>query len=149
MAILALEESSFADPHERFHLRQIRRLIGSPSAIVIVAQAKGRLVGWAAALTRHHAKTISGRVYAVAVDPAARGMKIGRRLMERILSLLKQRGADRIYLEVRHDNQPAIALYRNLGFKDIKLLTDYYRPGLHALRMVLNYGSPPEEFVAK
>ena len=137
-AILALEESSFADPHERFHVRQIRRLIRSPSAIVIVAQAKGRVVGWAAALTRRHAGGVTGRVYAIAVDPAARGMKIGRQLMARILSLLKRQGADRIYLEVRQDNQPALALYHKLGFKDIKLLADYYRPGLHALRMVLD-----------
>ena len=136
-AILGLENSCFDDVHERFSSRQISRLIASATTIVTVALADGRIVGWAAGLVRRHATCSSGRIYALAVDPAARGMKAGRCLMEHIIGQLRNRGALRIYLEVRDDNHPAIILYRKLGFTDCGHLQHYYRPGLHALRMVL------------
>ena len=136
-AILALENSCFDDEHERFNSRQVRRLIASAGAVVMVARAGGRIVGWAAGLARRHATCSSGRIYALAVDGESRGMQIGRRLMEQIIGRLRSRGAGRLYLEVRSDNHAAIALYRKLGFVDFRFLPDYYRPGLHALRMLL------------
>jgi ribosomal-protein-alanine N-acetyltransferase len=139
-AILRLEQSCFADEHERFNSRQVKRLIASANAVVTVAHQAGLVVGYAAGLLKHHATRSSGRIYALAVDPSARGLHIGRRLMEQVISQLRTGGAGRIcriYLEVRDDNESAIALYRKLGFVDFRPLPDYYRPGLHALRMVL------------
>lgn len=46
-------------------------------------------------------------------------------------------GAARALLEVRHDNAPAVALYRNLGFLVIGERRDYYATGVHALVMEL------------
>ena len=36
-------------------------------------------------------------------------------------------------LEVRYDNEPAIALYQQLGFEQRAARSDYYGPGQHAL----------------
>jgi ribosomal protein S18 acetylase RimI-like enzyme len=136
-AIMALENSCFDDEHERFGAGQVRRLIASGSAVVTVALVDAQIVGWAAGLVKRHATCNSGRIYALAVDPAARGMKVGQLLMEQVIGQLRSRGTVRIYLEVRKDNHAAIALYRKLGFTDFKHLRHYYRPNLHALRMVL------------
>lgn len=137
-AIVELEASGFIDD-EHFSLRQIRRLISNPRAICIVAQStpsvSARALGWAVALTRSHQHWQSGRVYTVAVAHPAKGRGIGRLLVQSLLDRLRVIGVDRVYLEVRADNDPAIKLYESLGFEPIALLGDYYGDGLHGIRM--------------
>jgi ribosomal protein S18 acetylase RimI-like enzyme len=136
---------------ERFHRRQIAALAANPRAIVLIAQddaplrataGSGRHLGWGAALVRRHRgprggpATCSGRIYSVAVDPDGRGMGVGKKLMTEMLDWLRDRGARRVYLEVRTDNVAAIALYRKLGFAEVGWIDHYYATGLHALRMM-------------
>jgi len=135
-AILELETISFTRAEERFHRRQIRSLITNPRAIVLVAENKGRILGWAAGLSRRHPGSNSGRLYAIAVHPHARGRHIGQTLVEHILCSLTRCGASRIFLEVNKNNRSATHLYRKLGFVEQKCLVDYYGPGYHAIRMV-------------
>lgn len=141
-AILQIEHASFANPRELFNRRQIRYLVTEARAVVTVAEAAGLgVVGWAAGLIRRTAGGGNGRVYALAVHPKARGMSLGRRLMEHTIAALRRGRAVRVFLEVRGDNHAAIALYRKLGFVDHRTLRDYYGRGLHALRMLLD--GPP------
>jgi ribosomal-protein-alanine N-acetyltransferase len=76
-------------------------------------------------------------LYAIAVRPDVQGKQVGRRLAEHTLSTLASLGISRVYLEVRSDNESAIALYRKLGFRDHQHLPKYYGPGRDALRMKL------------
>ncbi|HEX7977940.1 MAG TPA: GNAT family N-acetyltransferase [Gemmatimonadaceae bacterium] len=48
--------------------------------------------------------------------PAVRGHGVGRRLAEAAIAAAKERGAERIELEVFASNTRAIALYERLGF---------------------------------
>lgn len=133
-----IEQSCFANLAERFGIRQIRRLIGSPNADVLAAaSAGGDIVGWAAGLVRRSGRGLTGRIYALAVGPEARGLSLGRLLMRREIALLKTRGAGRIFLEVREDNVAAIRLYLALGFVDRCVRLHYYGRGLHAKSMLL------------
>ena len=45
-----------------------------------------------------------------------------------------KRGCDRLRLEVREKNRPAIALYETLGYVRIGRYEDYYQDGASALR---------------
>ena len=135
-AILELEIASFARVEERFNRRRVQDLIKNPRAIALVAESKGKVPGWAVGLLRSHKESNSGRIYAVAVHPDARGKRIGQRLVGRIIHSLVMRGAGRIYLEVHADNRGAINLYRKLGFIVQGYLADYYGPGHHGLRMM-------------
>lgn len=134
--ILGLEIACFSRTEEMFNRRQVLGLIANPRAIVVVAESKKRVLGWAAGLIHRHGQNYSGRLYAVAVHPDAQGKRIGQRMIERILRVLAMRGASRIFLEVHADNQKAINLYRKLGFTDRGYLADYYGPGHHGLRMM-------------
>jgi ribosomal-protein-alanine N-acetyltransferase len=151
--IEAIENSSFDNVGERFHRRQIASLVANPRARVLVAQdASGKLVGWGAALTRktprrggiptsgqsaiRNPQSAIGRIYAVAVHPDARGLGLGKKLMVAMMDDLHSRGAQRIFLEVRADNDAAIGLYHKLGFVDAGLIDHYYGHQLHALKMV-------------
>jgi len=49
-------------------------------------------------------------------------------------------GAHRMLLEVRPDNEPAVALYRRLGFQPVATRRDYYGSGHHALVLQRSLG---------
>src|SRR5436190_1957479 len=51
----------------------------------------------------------------IAVDPATQGRGYGRKLMEFLHELAKQRGARKIRLKVYPDNERAVRVYRELG----------------------------------
>ena len=48
--------------------------------------------------------------------PRARGQGLGRALVAEGLAWAAERGAERMLLEVEWANEPALALYRGLGF---------------------------------
>lgn len=54
----------------------------------------------------------------VFVEQAARGAGLGRALVEAAFERATLRGCRRIELDVLLDNEPALALYRSLGFVD-------------------------------
>ena len=54
------------------------------------------------------------------------GQGIGTALMERMLSFSASNGYRSIHLEVRADNERAIALYLKFGFKEIGVYNDYF-----------------------
>jgi len=56
-----------------------------------------------------------------------RGQGIGRALIDATLTAARSKGAQRIDLEVREDNVPAVALYRAVGFITEGVKVDAYR----------------------
>jgi len=62
----------------------------------------------------------------IAVRPEQRGAGLGRRLLERVLTDARARMAERVFLEMRTNN-PAVELYRTVGFEPIGRRRDYYR----------------------
>lgn len=62
----------------------------------------------------------------IAVDPAARNGGIGAALVDDFIMLATARGARRLHLEVREDNN-AIGLYERAGFSLVGRRRDYYR----------------------
>jgi [ribosomal protein S18]-alanine N-acetyltransferase len=62
----------------------------------------------------------------VAVLPVERGRGLGRRLVEGALHKARQRGARKMFLEVRDGNLPAFRLYESLGFSVAGRRQNYY-----------------------
>jgi ribosomal protein S18 acetylase RimI-like enzyme len=50
------------------------------------------------------------------VDPEARGSGLGRELVEAALGRARERGCARIELDANEANEPALRLYRSVGF---------------------------------
>ena len=63
----------------------------------------------------------------LAVLPAFRRMHIASELMTALFSLAIENGCGRMYLEVAKTNEPAIALYREAGFREIGVRRGFYR----------------------
>lgn len=62
----------------------------------------------------------------ICVDPKLQGQGLGRVMMGNLLKLARQHRAERIFLEVRPSNPPAIHLYESLGFNEIGRRPRYY-----------------------
>jgi ribosomal protein S18 acetylase RimI-like enzyme len=134
--IVGIEHVSFVHAGERFGARRIRYLIQSPRALVRVAEADKKVLGWIAAFAVTRSPRPWGRIYALAVDPVTRGRRIGPRLLSSMIETLQQLGAGRIFLEVRPDNHAALKLYEKSGFVACRRLENYYGHGHPAVRMV-------------
>ncbi|OOZ35371.1 ribosomal protein S18-alanine N-acetyltransferase [Solemya velesiana gill symbiont] len=62
----------------------------------------------------------------VCIHPEMQGHGLGRRLMQRFITLARERSADTIFLEVRDSNKAAIHLYDTLGFNEVGRRRGYY-----------------------
>ena len=63
----------------------------------------------------------------ICVAPACRRSGAGADLMDAMLRLAVERGADRVFLEVRAHNEPAKALYLKKGFVESYRRKNYYQ----------------------
>lgn len=62
----------------------------------------------------------------VCVDPSLQSRGHGRVLLRALVRLARERGASRVFLEVRPSNASAIALYHSEGFNEIGRRPRYY-----------------------
>ena len=76
-------------------------------------------------------------VQTLGVAPHRQRHGYGATLLQALLDEAKERGLNRVGLEVRVDNEAAIALYERFGFQRIAVRKRYYQPsGTDALVMV-------------
>lgn len=132
-ALMAIENAVFQT--DRLSRRSIRRLIGSKSAAVCLAEVGGRVAGYCIVLFRAGAS--AARLYSVAAAPGFAGQGVGRSLVATAVSETARRGRRSLSLEVRQDNVRAIEMYRRAGFRPTGSKAGYYQDGMTALRMQL------------
>ena len=68
-----------------------------------------------------------GQITNVAVVPPCRRQQVGRRMLERLITMVKERGVTALTLEVRPSNLPALSLYRQFGFREAGRRPRYYQ----------------------
>ena len=91
--------------------------------------------GRPAALISGYTALGEASVTSVAVDPAHRRKGLARLLMESFLDALPE-DTEKVFLEVRQGNLPAVSLYESFGFEAVGLRKNFYRdPVEHALVM--------------
>lgn len=131
-ALHALEQLAFSG--DRFTRRQLWHLLNRANALTLLAEdAAGRLLGYGTLLFRQG--SVRTRLYSFCVHPEARGAGLGRRMLEWLEGVAWEHGCDWLVLEVRVDNQAALALYRGAGFAPSDWMGDYYEDGCAAWRM--------------
>jgi ribosomal protein S18 acetylase RimI-like enzyme len=95
-----------------------------PRRSLLVAEEGGRTVGFAQVRLDDDGPC-SGRVETLVVDPAARGVGVGKLLMEAAEAWLRAHGADEVAIEVIEPNTGARRFYESLGYRP--LLVTYIR----------------------
>ncbi len=130
--ILEIEQESF--PKDPWTASMFEEELYNPMKYFIVAEDGGRVLGFADTFLLPE---ICAEVFDIAVAGEARRRGIGKALMENIIDKTADCGVDCLQLEVRTGNDPAIALYRSLGFEDAGIRKDYYGEGEDAILMDL------------
>lgn len=100
------------------------RELAVPHNHYVGARSGGTLVGYAGISRLGRTPPFEYEVHTIGVDPACQGRGIGRRLLDELLHFAD---GGVVYLEVRTDNEPAIALYRSVGFEQVGRRRRYYR----------------------
>lgn len=85
------------------------------------------LLAWGAVLSARGGQEAD--ILSLGVHPSARRRGLGMRLLRRLGRAAAARGARVVFLEVRVDNAPAIALYQQAGFETVGRRPRYYQPG--------------------
>jgi len=101
---------------------------GSPEG-----QPETQIAGFAVA---HSVRHKYGRILTLDIEPEARRFGLGTKLMSACEERLRAAGCSEVYLETAVDNEPALRLYRKLGYQVLDVLPDYYSShSLDAFRM--------------
>jgi len=81
----------------------------------------------------------------LAVDRPFQDKGIGGMLLDHALAEIGSREVEKVFLEVRESNRPALRLYRSRGFSQISVRKNYYRdPREDALVLVKSLDDQPE-----
>jgi [ribosomal protein S18]-alanine N-acetyltransferase len=117
-------EAQLFDGDDPWPAVAFNRELASKHNHYVGARTAGTLVGYAGISRLGRKPPFEYEVHTIGVDTAYQGRGIGRRMLEELLAFADG-GA--VYLEVRTDNEAAIALYRSAGFVQIGLRRHYYR----------------------
>jgi putative acetyltransferase len=108
-------------PAESNHMVDVATLEG-PGVSFFVARKEGAVLGCGALV---EAGDSSGEIKRMFVDEAARGLKLGKRLIEAILERAGELGLAVVRLETGIHQPQAIGLYRAYGFTEIGPFGNY------------------------
>ena len=102
-------------PPESNHMLDVASL-RQPHVAFLVARVDGKALGCGAVVDSGEGWAEVKRMF---VSPAARGLNIGRRLLDEIEALAARRGARVLRLEMGGQQPAALGLYRSAGFVEI------------------------------
>jgi ribosomal-protein-alanine acetyltransferase len=133
--IMLIEKACFAN--DAWSKSNMKSELLAPHTTYVVAEENSSLIGYAG-LSKLPASTTSD-IQTIAVSESHRGLGVGRKLMESLLTFAKEQKAREVFLEVREDKPTPQSLYSSLGFVAIDRRENYYQPdGVAAIVMRLD-----------
>ncbi len=137
-AIAAIEEACFSHP---WSLSALEGELERPDACILCARCGGKVVAYGSM----RMVLGEGSIGNLTCLEAFRGRGIGGRLLDALIACGRKAGLERILLEVRPSNAPAIALYHSRGFVTLGRRKGFYRdPPEDALMLELVLRAPGE-----
>ncbi len=131
-AIAALEKECFSDPWNR---RMLADSFLSEGFHGVLLEEEGALIAYGAV----RVVCDEAEIELVAVSEMYRRCGRGKTVMDDLLSIAKEHGAKRVFLEVRVSNASAQILYLKCGFRGLYCRTRYYPDGEDAIVMAREF----------
>jgi ribosomal protein S18 acetylase RimI-like enzyme len=95
--------------------------LDEPSVVLLVAERDGEVIGYAYAgvegMDWMALRGPAGALYDIVVDPAHRGVGVGRMLLDAAVAALEVKGAPRVVLSTAERNEAAQRLFARAGFR--------------------------------
>lgn len=130
LRISELEKECF--PQEPWSFQMLVSSFESENFRGVVAEDGGEVIGYGGITVTFD----TADVLNIAVTEAFRKSGVGSALLSELLSIAKRDGADKMFLEVRVSNSPAMSMYLKHGFKGLYARTRYYSNGEDCLVMM-------------
>ncbi|MCQ2425163.1 MAG: ribosomal protein S18-alanine N-acetyltransferase [Lachnospiraceae bacterium] len=115
-----LEKDCFSRP---WSVTALAGTMGGDGAVFFTAKEDGLPVGYVGSFPAGNEREITN----IAVSPAYRRRGIAKALLSELIGEARERGEEKILLEVRASNLPARTLYGSLGFVCDGVRRRYYR----------------------
>ena len=133
LSVSELEKLCFKG--ESWSFGTIASAFENPAYCMLVAEEGGEVIGYGCTCTTLDTCVLGNVLVAVAYRKSG----IGRAILTELLSDAKERGAEKVFLEVRVSNSAALRLYLSCGFVGVHARTRYYSDGEDCLVMVKNF----------
>lgn len=118
-----IDQSLFGS--ESYPLFVLRQFLDITNGLLKVAEVEEEVIGYS--IGHFNTETSEGWMLSLAVLPEYRGKEIGQQLSSNLIREIEEKGADKIFLTVHPDNNPAIRTYEKLGFVRHQHKKDYYQ----------------------
>ncbi|MGN0804588.1 MAG: ribosomal protein S18-alanine N-acetyltransferase [Candidatus Coproplasma sp.] len=129
LSISELEKLCFKG--EDWSYKTLVSLFENPNYTMLVAEEGGEVIGYGCICVVCENCDLEN----VLVAEEYRRSGIGKTLMNALIQNAEERGAEKIFLEVRVSNAPAMRMYLGLGFKGVYARSRYYSDGEDCLVM--------------
>ncbi len=98
-------------------ISQLRDVLKDKNTLIIVAKDGVRIVGMAMLCITVRIGRRTGQIEDVVVDSGYRGRGVGKKLMQKLIDLAREKKLKAVYLTSRPARVAANALYQKLGFE--------------------------------
>lgn len=114
-----LENACFSEPWD---ISALEYQVKNENAVIEVKTDGEKPIGYALGTV------VCGEaeLYRIGVFPEFRGKGFGKSVLGDFLCDCRKKGAEKVFLEVRSRNAPAIALYKHAGFVQLAVRKGYY-----------------------
>ncbi len=134
LRISELEKECFAK--EPWSYRMLAESFGNDNFAGVLCEEDGEIAGYGGVTFGYDTADIDN----IAVAERFRGGGLGGAILEALVAAAAERGAARVFLEVRVSNAVAMAMYLKHGFKGVYARTRYYTDGEDCLVMARETG---------
>jgi len=136
--VVAIESEAFTSPWQPATFEGLLDRDGIE--LLVMTDESGGVIGYAVLWCILD----QGELANLALSTDRRGAGLGRHLLRSVMDVARGRGVEKLFLEVRASNRPAIELYRRFGFSDVGIRRGYYeRPQEDARVMMAVLGDDP------
>lgn len=117
--VAKIEQENFSMPWSE---KAFMDSLSQEEALFLVAEEEDRVLGYIGIYLSFE----EGEITNVSVDSSSRNKGVGSELVEQLKKEAQARGTEKIFLEVRVSNEPAIRLYEKQGFEQVGCRKNFY-----------------------
>lgn len=129
LQVASIEKENFSIP---WSLESFEESMKLDHTIYLVAEEEGNIMGYCGMYRVFN----EGEIVNVAVAEAYRRRQVATQLLEELFLESRALDVDNFFLEVRQSNEPAIQLYKKLGFTQAGIRKNFYeKPRENAIFM--------------